>query len=789
MNSPFFAFASRSLRVRFLATLLLGAALVTAVGSYATYHIAQSHIQNQLLERGRLLGSAINHAAMISSRRQDLQHVIDEVLNDNSDIRTIAIMLREARELIASASSENIEFSETSESHLWHDLVIATQSGHFGLHVEYNRDLVVTVPLWNTLVATDNRGQSNVHAHGGLQHQMEMPVSSPADHGSMVHSDGEVTEMVTGEDKTDPDHGHVTDGSNNNWNTRSLDSSEFRGAILLRVGRSGVLTAVNDILWGLMPISLVGVFAILALTYIILHYQVFSPIRDFRYVIKQQRSGNRQARAERQSTKEFDEVAIVFNEMIEVLAEREVVIEKLAMTDALTGLANRNQFNKSLQDSMKQAIDGKSRLALLFLDLDKFKNVNDTLGHMIGDLLLNEVAVRISDCTRDADVVARLGGDEFSIILRDSESVERVEEICKCITATISEPMQIEGVEVCIGVSIGISYFPEQAEDELTLIRNADLALYQVKDSARGSFQVYDKDIQAAAAEASTIEQDLRLAIARKEFFLQYQPQIDIHTKEMVGVEALIRWDHPERGVVQPNAFIPVAENTGLILAVGEWVLSEACAQAKAWQDAGLPPFVVAVNISSRQLMSPDFSALVEDVLDDSGLDPIWLELEVTESMMMGCVEEVSDILQTLSDLGISLAIDDFGTGHSSLSRLNNFPVDRIKIDRSFVRDVEPGSNDAAITTAIIQLARNLRLTVIAEGVETKEQLAYLREQKCDQAQGFLFAKPLSEDAFQEWYVNQHVPGFGVNSLRNIALEWQKGLAENEEDDQQVAQS
>jgi diguanylate cyclase (GGDEF)-like protein len=391
-------------------------------------------------------------------------------------------------------------------------------------------------------------------------------------------------------------------------------------------------------------------------------------------------------------------------------------------------------------------------MSVLFIDLDRFKAVNDTLGHDVGDELLEGVAERLRQCVREADTVARLGGDEFVIVLSDIIQPQNAGQIAQKIIDSLSGVYLLRGYELHVTPSIGISIYPEDGEDAQSLMKNADTAMYTAKQVG-ASFRYYAAEMNASAFQRMTVENSLRHALVRNELSLHYQPLVNLESGKVTGVEALLRWHHPELGMVTPDMFIPIAEESSLIIPIGEWVLGEACRQIKHWREAGYPDLRVAVNISSRQLWQPNLVDTILRIVAESGADAAGLELELTESMLMRHTEETVAMLTKLRDHGIRLAVDDFGTGYSSLAYLKSFPIHTLKIDRSFIRDISEDPNDAAITSAIIAMAHSLSLGVIAEGVETAAQLAYIRGQGCDEAQGFYFSKPLPADQF--WDVLQ----------------------------------
>jgi diguanylate cyclase (GGDEF)-like protein/PAS domain S-box-containing protein len=436
----------------------------------------------------------------------------------------------------------------------------------------------------------------------------------------------------------------------------------------------------------------------------------------------------------------------VINDVTDLIRYQEQ-LEYQANYDSLTRLPNRNLLRDRLQHALIVAQRHHKGVAVVFIDLDGFKNVNDSLGHSVGDRLLSVVAERLARCTRTSDTVARHGGDEFVIVMTDTVDEQSLIAWMERVRASISEPVWLDGTELYVGCSMGASLFPQDGEDAETLMKKADLAMYRAKDMGRNTFQFYQPEMNASAGARLNLERRLRRALRDNEFLLHYQPQVDIVSGQIVGTEALVRWRDPEVGLVLPSLFIPVAEESGLIGPLSEWVLREACRQNKAWQDEGLPPARVSVNLSARVFQQRDIAKLVMQVLAETGLEPQYLELELTESTIMRNAEEAVSMLNELHALGIGLAIDDFGTGYSSLSYLKRFPVDRLKIDRSFVSDIGVSGDDETITSAIIALAHSLKLQVIAEGVETSAQLDFLKERACDEMQGFYFAKPLSTDA------------------------------------------
>ena len=421
----------------------------------------------------------------------------------------------------------------------------------------------------------------------------------------------------------------------------------------------------------------------------------------------------------------------------------------MAQYDALTTLPNRTLLNEKLEQAIIRARRYNQQLAVLYMDLDRFKRINDSLGHRVGDLLLLSTAMRLKNGVRGLDTVARLNGDEFIVILSDIENSMAVVMLIEKIQETFRAPFNIEGYEISITPSIGVSIFPNDGHDPAALIKNADAAMYHVKTQGRNNYQFYTREMNEAALHRLNLENRLRLALEQKELQLYYQPKLDLKTRTITGVEALARWRHPELGLIVPDKFIPVAEDTGLILPLGEWVMEEACRQAKEWQDQGLPPIKVAINLSPMQFGSETLPAQVVSALAKSNLQPEFMELEITESLVMEDAERTIRLLAHLKAMGIHLTIDDFGTGYSSLNYLKQFPIDSMKIDRCFVREMETNSSDEAIVRAVIAMSHGMNMTVIAEGVEKKEHLDHLTALGCDYAQGFYISQPLDIDALK----------------------------------------
>lgn len=421
----------------------------------------------------------------------------------------------------------------------------------------------------------------------------------------------------------------------------------------------------------------------------------------------------------------------------------------LAQHDALTDLPNRILLNDRLVQALALAQRQRKHVAVMFLDLDRFKNINDSLGHAVGDRLLQSVARRLTATVRNSDTVCRQGGDEFVILLADVDQAEDAASSAQKILTALAASHRIDHFELHVTVSIGISIYPDDGQDAETLIKNADTAMYQAKESGRNHYQLFAQNMNAQAVERHSIESGLRDALERQEFVLHFQPKINLVSGAISGIEALIRWQHPQRGLILPEQFVGIAEECGLIVPIGEWVLREACTQAQSWQSAGLAPVTVAINISTVQFRQKTFIETLADILLETGLAADCLELELTESVLMQDAEATISVLKILKSMGVRLAIDDFGTGYSSLSYLKRFPIDTLKIDQSFMQDithVSANSDDAAIVSAVVGMGKSLNQCVVAEGIETREQMAFLQARGCGEGQGFYFSEPVTAD-------------------------------------------
>jgi diguanylate cyclase (GGDEF)-like protein len=443
-------------------------------------------------------------------------------------------------------------------------------------------------------------------------------------------------------------------------------------------------------------------------------------------------------------------------------------IRQLAHYDELTGLPNRLLFTQLLEQALAESGFSGRQVAVLFVDLDRFKLINDTLSHDCGDTLLRQIAKRITAVLPRRAVLARFGGDEFVIMMRDCAMPTDAAQTAQNLLSVIAEPIQLLENDYHLTASIGISAFPCDGQNAQTVVQNADSAMSRAKELGKNNYQFYSAKMNHSSFERLVLERLLRRALEQNELEVFYQPKINLLTGKITSMEALLRWMQPGMGMISPVKFIPLAEETGLILPIGTWVLRTACAQVKAWQRKGVSPLRVAVNLSPRQFMQEDLYATVVSVLEETALDPESLEIEITESLMMDNPEQAATVLRKLKALGIKFAIDDFGTGYSSLSYLKRFPIDHVKIDRSFIKDIPGDADDVSITKAIIAMAHNLRLAVIAEGVETVEQAELLRQLRCEEAQGYLFGKPMPADEFERKFL-QSERAESINRIADIA--------------------
>lgn len=515
-----------------------------------------------------------------------------------------------------------------------------------------------------------------------------------------------------------------------------------------------------------LALTIPVMLAMLAIAHLVLSRMqrfITDPILALSQVSAQiSRLGDYSIRAQVSSLADIGMLSTTFNTMLDRIQKREteleteiaerkrieVKLDRLAHFDNVTQLHNRHFFNERLEAVVSRAQQFKEKTVLMFIDLDNFKTVNDTLGHDSGDELLRLVARRLTETLRFGDVISRIGGDEFAIILENVKDISTASMVAELCLAKIAQPFAMSGHEIHIGASIGISVYPDDAGNMHELLKYADTAMYYAKNNGKNAYRLFTHSMQEDACKRFTIDNNLRRALERGEFVLHYQPQIDLRTGAICGAEALIRWVHPDLGLISPADFIPVAEDTGMIVQIGEWVLREACRTLRQWHDAG-HSIRMSINLSGRQLKEEGLVAAVLAIVEETGIDARWLELELTESMLMDASASVLQQLHKLRRAGIQLAIDDFGTGYSSMSYLKTFPVGCLKIDRSFVKDLPQNAQDAAITKAIIAMAKSLRMEIVAEGIETLEQGEFLRANGCDKAQGFYYSKP--QPAAQMW--------------------------------------
>lgn len=501
-------------------------------------------------------------------------------------------------------------------------------------------------------------------------------------------------------------------------------------------------------------IQIIIAFSLCAIVVSIVVTRVLSrPLQQMVAAVKRFASEHEMGELPVKATDEIGLLARAFADMehrlrehLDVLHQKEVHLHHLAQHDHLTNLPNRLLLFDRLRQAIVKAHRTTHQIAVIFIDLDRFKDINDSLGHAVGDEVIQQSAQRLRMLLRDEDTVARLGGDEFVVVLEQVHDLGHVAAIAQKVLGLLNTALRVNGRDLYVSASLGISMYPQDGVDPQTLVRNADAAMYRSKAEGRNTFHFYTEDMTEQAMARVQLETELRHALDNNEFRLHYQPQLDLQTGHIIGFEALVRWQHPLRGLLAPGIFIPLAEDTGLIEPIGEWVLAEACAQMRRWRDDGLNPGRVAVNLSGKQLRRKELLLTVLAILEETRCEPEWLELEVTESVFMERAEEASAILQSVRSTGIELSIDDFGTGYSSLSYLKHLPVSKLKIDRSFIKNIPDAPDDMAITRAIIALARSMKLNVVAEGVETELQRAFLKVEGCDQAQGYLFSRPVPAD-------------------------------------------
>lgn len=506
-------------------------------------------------------------------------------------------------------------------------------------------------------------------------------------------------------------------------------------------------------------ITLFAIVILVAASYWFMNVVFIRPVQKLSVAARQVREGNLRVGLDVDSNDEVGDLAKAFREMGEGLYASQEQIRFHAYHDNLTGLPNRFMFREHLEQSVSRANHYNEMLGVLFADVDGFKRVNDTLGHQAGDDLLKIISERVRSVVRSQDllgragdfdpamnVVSRIGGDEFVILVNQMEYAVEAGKIAQRIIDVISEPFTIAGQEIYIGVSIGIAVFPTDAVNAEDLLRHADIAMFHAKAAGKNNFQFFSRAMNAVATNTLSLESRLHRAMERNELFLVYQPKIDMRSGRTLGVEALLRWNHPEEGMIPPSVFIPIAEEVGMINAIGEWVLRTACQQICAWSQTIACDLIVAVNISSQQIANQHFSTTVQKIIYETGVPTGHLEFEMTETAIMQMENNVDQAFRMIRDLGITISLDDFGTGYSSLSHLRRFPINFLKIDRSFVNEVITNVDDRAIVSAIIGMAHNLGLQVVAEGVETQEQADFVREKGCDFAQGYFFSRPMPAD-------------------------------------------
>ncbi|GEM_PF-3384829 len=483
---------------------------------------------------------------------------------------------------------------------------------------------------------------------------------------------------------------------------------------------------------------------------------VVGPIVHLTRVVDRLATGDKQARARLTLGGEIGHLACQFDKMLDEQQQSEARIRYLATHDDLTKLPNRTMFSELLERTIRSGQRYKRPFALMLIDLDRFKVINDSLGHEAGDILLCEMATRFANAVRESDVVARLGGDEFVVLIQETSNPEQAATVARKLLSAAMKPITILGQEWRVTASIGVCLYPQDGHTEQGLMKNADVAMYQAKEEGKNNFQFYSEKIQVQSLERLTLENQLRSAFEQDQFLLHYQAKVDLTTQRVNGVEALVRWQHPELGMVPPLRFIPIAEETGLIVPLGKWVLRTACRQQMVWRRAGLPAVCMAVNLSPRQFLDPNLLDELAAILRETGMDPADLELEITEGMVTQNVDRAVALLSAIRQMGVRLAVDDFGTGYSSLAQLKRFPINTLKIDRSFIRELPSNNEDRAITEAIIAMGKTLSLTVVAEGVETQEQVAFLRQADCDEMQGYFFSKPVAAEQFAELLRDNH---------------------------------
>lgn len=559
-------------------------------------------------------------------------------------------------------------------------------------------------------------------------------------------------------------------------------SSRIEGAVVLEYTdiAKQLFSASAKQIFVIGVIGLVAIFGVGIFGWRTTH-RLSSSIHQLRQGVEVFAKGGLGTRLQPMSNDEIGDLTRAFNDMaanlqrsqLDLRLETELAkeaarqVEFLAYTDKLTGLANRTQFSRLVTHAIALA---KQQLAVIYIDIDRFKIINDTLGHELGDKLLTEIGGRLRLCLHADEQAARLGGDEFVILLPHVETIQGSSSLSRKLLSAIAQPIYLDGHELRVTASIGISVFPGDGADEQTLMRNADIAMYQAKEGGRNAYAFYSEELNHHSVERLAFEAELQRAFDSRLIEIHYQPKVDAASGKVKGVEALLRWTHPFLGPVSPARFIPIAEETGLIVPLGGWVLEHACRQQVAWVDQGLPPLTMAVNLSARQFSDEDLLVDIKTVLEETGIQPECLELEITEGTLMRDLEKALDLLKACKGLGIRIAVDDFGTGYSSLASLKRFPIDTLKIDRAFVRDLSGSSEDRAIAQAIITMAKTLGLNVVAEGVETLAQVNFLRDQRCDELQGYYFGKAVPAQEIVGLLANWPLPAEQARSAEETAV-------------------
>jgi diguanylate cyclase (GGDEF)-like protein len=621
-----------------------------------------------------------------------------------------------------------------------------------GLGKVYERDIAILDRAGIIVAGTNPEALGTHYAHADVQKTLRDGVSRTFE-GPDISSFG-LTKQVVVPLRRDP----------------SLEDSPVVGVVLYEYAL--FYDTLMEEAWRVATLTSLAALFLLGLGVLLagnVIHSILQPLQRLRQGVRAISAGYFDVRVQVDTRDELGHLADAFNGMAKELEESHSAlqneihkqkaaaqrIEYLAYNDQLTALPNRTMFSVALNQALHEAQRHARRFALLFVDLDRFKHINDTLGHATGDALLKDVALRLGEALRAGDMVARLGGDEFVVLIKDLQNEKHVEIVAEKILAAIAVPLQFSGHELRVTCSVGVSIYPGDGEDAQTLMKNADIAMYQAKEKGRNHFAFYSAERDVNTFERLALETSLRRAVDRDELLLYYQPKMDFRNGGTAGMEALVRWQHPEMGMISPAQFIPLAEETGLIVPIGMWVLRTACRQMVQWREQGIAQLVISVNLSPRQFSDSNLLQDIAATLAETGLDGRCLELEITESAIMQDVERGRKLLMALKVMGIRIAVDDFGTGYSSLSTLKQFPIDTLKIDRSFIRDLATDPEDRGLTEAIIAMGKALKLHLVAEGVETQAQLDFLRERGCDELQGYHFSRPLPVDQFESFVVNE----------------------------------